>query len=280
MRYLLYNPLSTKALATKELKHTIKELDASKELKVIDVIKLEDKKTFLDSLKDDDDIVICGGDGTLNHLINEYDFSNFKNNIYIYKFGNGNDFLRDINFFKENFILINPYLVNNPTVIINDKKYKFINGIGFGIDGLVCVESDRLKKEGKKNINYTTLAIKLVLNKYKKVNAHVEVDGKVYDYKNVFIASAMNGKYYGGGMKVAPDQNRMCDTVTVCIWHDLNKISGLMLFPKIFKGEHVKNKKKVTILTGKHVKVTFDKPTALQIDGESHDKILSYEVYK
>lgn len=280
MRYLLYNPLSTKALTTKELKHTIKELDASKELKVIDVIKLEDKKTFLDSLKEDDDIVICGGDGTLNHLINEYDFSNFKNNIYIYKFGNGNDFLRDINSFKENFILINPYLVNNPTVIINDKKYKFINGIGFGIDGLVCVESDRLKKEGKKNINYTTLAIKLVLNKYKKVNAHVEVDGKVYDYKNVFIASAMNGKYYGGGMKVAPDQNRMCDTVTVCIWHDLNRISGLMLFPKIFKGEHVKNKKKVTILTGKHVKVTFDKPTALQIDGESHDKILSYEVYK
>jgi len=280
MRYLLYNPLSTKALTTKELKHTIKELDASKELKVIDIIKLEDKKTFLDSLKEDDDIVICGGDGTLNHLINEYDFSNFKNNIYIYKFGNGNDFLRDINSFKENFILINPYLVNNPTVIINDKKYKFINGIGFGIDGLVCVESDRLKKEGKKNINYTTLAIKLVLNKYKKVNAHVEVDGKVYDYKNVFIASAMNGKYYGGGMKVAPDQNRMCDTVTVCIWHDLNRISGLMLFPKIFKGEHVKNKKKVTILTGKHVKVTFDKPTALQIDGESHDKILSYEVYK
>ncbi len=280
MRYLLYNPLSTKALTTKELKHTIKELDASKELKVIDVIKLEDKKTFLDSLKEDDDIVICGGDGTLNHLINDYDFSNFKNNIYIYKFGNGNDFLRDINSFKENFILINPYLVNNPTVIINDKKYKFINGIGFGIDGLVCVESDRLKKEGKKNINYTTLAIKLVLNKYKKVNAHVEVDGKVYDYKNVFIASAMNGKYYGGGMKVAPDQNRMCDTVTVCIWHDLNRISGLMLFPKIFKGEHVKNKKKVTILTGKHVKVTFDKPTALQIDGESHDKILSYEVYK
>ncbi len=280
MRYLLYNPLSTKALSTKELKHTIKELDASKELKVIDVIKLEDKKTFLDSLKDDDDAVICGGDGTLNHLINEYDFSNFKNNIYIYKFGNGNDFLRDINSFKENFILINPYLVNNPTVIINDKKYKFINGIGFGIDGLVCVESDRLKKEGKKNINYTTLAIKLVLNKYKKVNAHVEVDGKVYDYKNVFIASTMNGKYYGGGMKVAPDQNRMCDTVTVCIWHGLNRISGLMLFPKIFKGKHVKNKKKVTILTGKHVKVTFDKPTALQIDGESHDKILSYQVYK
>lgn len=150
MRYLLYNPLSTKALTTKELKHTIKELDASKELKVIDIIKLEDKKTFLDSLKEDDDIVICGGDGTLNHLINEYDFSNFKNNIYIYKFGNGNDFLRDINSFKENFILINPYLVNNPTVIINDKKYKFINGIGFGIDGLVCVESDRLKKKAKR----------------------------------------------------------------------------------------------------------------------------------
>ncbi len=280
MRYLLQNPLSTNALSPAELKHKLREIDNSKELKIINVVELTDKKAFFDLLNKEDDVVICGGDGTLNHLINDYDFSNFKNSIYIYKFGNGNDFLRDVNSFKENMILINPYLVNNPTVIIDNKKYKFINGIGFGIDGLVCVESDRLKEQGKKDINYTTLSIKLLLNKFKKVNAHVEVDGKVYDYKNVFIASTMNGKYYGGGMKVAPDQNRMCDTVTVCIWHDLNKVSALMLFPKIFKGEHIKNKKKVAIIVGKHVKVTFDKPTALQIDGESHDNILTYEVFK
>ena len=51
-------------------------------------------------------------------------------------------------------------------------------------------------------------------------------------------------------------------------------------FPSIFKGEHVKKVKKVTVLKGKEVYVEFDKPTALQIDGESFDNITSYKVVK
>ena len=53
-----------------------------------------------------------------------------------------------------------------------------------------------------------------------------------------------------------------------------------MAFPSIFKGEHVKKVKKVTVLKGKEVYVEFDKPTALQIDGESFDNITSYKVVK
>jgi diacylglycerol kinase family enzyme len=42
-----------------------------------------------------------------------------------------------------------------------------------------------------------------------------------------------------------------------------------MIFPSIFKGEHVKNTKYVTVLTGKNITVEFDRPTPLQIDGET-----------
>ena len=42
----------------------------------------------------------------------------------------------------------------------------------------------------------------------------------------------------------------------------------------------VKKVKKVTVLKGKEVYVEFDKPTALQIDGESFDNITSYKVVK
>lgn len=280
MRYVLYNPLSSTCLEQNKLFEAMNKIDDSKSLKLVDVTKINNAEEFLKTLDSNDDIVLCGGDGTLNKFVNKYDFSNFDKNIYLYKAGNGNDFIRDINEFKEDFVLLNPYLKNLPTVKVNDIECKYINGIGFGIDGLVCVESDKMKAEGKTDINYTTLSIKLLLGKFKKVNAKVVVDGKEYNYKNVFLASAMNGKYYGGGMKVAPAQDRMSDHVTVCIWHDLNKINGLMLFPKIFKGEHVKKTKKVTILTGKHVSVTFDKPTALQIDGESIDKVTHYEVNK
>jgi len=280
MRYVFYNPLSSTCLDNETLLTKIKEKDQTKEIKLMDVTKLTDISSFVKSLTKEDDIVLSGGDGTINHMVNQYDFTSFPYNIYLYKAGNGNDFLRDVNDLKEDFILLNPYLEKLPTVKVNDKEYKYINGVGFGIDGMVCVVSDKMKKEGKTKINYTTLSIKLLLTKFKKVNATIEVDGKTYTFKKVWLASSMNGRYYGGGMKVAPSQDRLGDTVTVCVWHSLAKLPVLMMFPKIFKGEHVKNTKKVSIFTGKHIKVTFDRPTGLQIDGESFDNILTYEVNK
>ena len=80
----------------------------------------------------------------------------------------------------------------------------------------------------------------------------------------------MNGRYYGGGMNIAPDQNRIKnETLSVVVLHAKSKLKTLMVFPSIFKGEHVKHPEMVEILTGKEIKVEFDKPTALQIDGET-----------
>lgn len=90
----------------------------------------------------------------------------------------------------------------------------------------------------------------------------------------------MNGKYYGGGMKLAPFQDRNKNGVSLVIWHGPNKLKGLIDFPKIFKGEHIKNKKTVHTFYGQHIKVTFNEPCGLQIDGESIDNVTSYEVYK
>ena len=259
MRYVLFNPLATIKYTQEELKSRIGAIDPSKNISFLDVTKT-DIHTFLLNIKDGDDVFLCGGDGTLNKLINYVDTDKINFDIYLYKSGNGNDFLRDIDSL--------------------DKEYKFINGVGFGIDGLVCVEADKMKANGQNDINYTGLSIKLLLTKYKKVKATIEIDGKVLNYKSVFLASAMNGRYYGGGMKTAPDQDRLSDTITLCVWHNFNRLTALMAFPSIFKGEHVKKVKKVTTLSGKHIKVTFDKPTALQIDGESFDNIISYEVTK
>ena len=53
------------------------------------------------------------------------------------------------------------------------------------------------------------------------------------------------------------------------IFHGSSKIKTLLIFPSIFKGEHVKSEKHVTILTGKNITVKFDSPRSLQIDGET-----------
>ena len=53
-----------------------------------------------------------------------------------------------------------------------------------------------------------------------------------------------------------------------------------MIFPSIFKGKHVDHKKVVEVKTGHRITVTFDRPVALQIDGETVLNVTTYTAYK
>ena len=56
------------------------------------------------------------------------------------------------------------------------------------------------------------------------------------------------------------------------------KLKTLMVFPSIFKGEHVKHTEMCKVLTGHEITVKFDQPTALQIDGETVLGVTEYAV--
>ena len=77
-------------------------------------------------------------------------------------------------------------------------------------------------------------------------------------------------------MMPTPDQRRNSGELSVMIFHNSGKLKTLMLFPSIFSGKHVKHKNQVEILTGKEITVEFDRPAALQIDGETVLGISSY----
>ncbi|MFR5891405.1 MAG: hypothetical protein ACLUG4_02645 [Bacilli bacterium] len=101
-----------------------------------------------------------------------------KINLIFIKRGTGNDFIRDIKLNdNDTLFYLNPYLEKLPTVTVNGMKRKFINGIGYGIDGMVCETAEELKLKNKKKINYTGLSIKLLLTKYATPEATVIVDG-------------------------------------------------------------------------------------------------------
>ena len=51
-----------------------------------------------------------------------------------------------------------------------------------------------------------------------------------------------------------------------------------MVFPKIFKGEHAKYRKMVDFFVGDEITVEFDRPNALQIDGETILGVTKYHV--
>lgn len=279
MQYVLYNELSNNGKGGETLEVVKGKL--SGEFEAVNVVSL-DPKEFVSKLTADDIIILCGGDGTLNKFANNTADLEIPCDILLFPAGTGNDFYRDI---KENYDdsempSIKKFVTNLPVVTIDGKQYRFLNGIGFGVDGVCCEMADDMKAAGKKDINYTSLSIKIVLFKFKCPHAWITVDGETVEYKRAWIASAMNGRYYGGGMKAAPDQDRLGDTLTCMVFKDKGRIGTLMGFPAIFKGEHINNKKLVAVRTGKEITVRFDKPTALQIDGETVRGVTEYTARK
>ena len=278
--YLLYNPLAGHG-KSKDYLDTLKaELEG--EIISKDITEIDDYAEFLADLSDDDVITLCGGDGTLNKFVNDADAENIKSKVCYYAAGSGNDFLHDIAKDSEGKVIeISKYLKNLPTVEINGKSHKFINGVGYGIDGYCCEVGDKLKAKSDKPVNYTMIAIKGLLFHYKPTSATVIVDGKEYHYKKVWIAPTMNGRCYGGGMIPTPSQNRLNvnRTVSVMLFHGTGKLKTLMIFPSIFKGEHIKHTEAIAIHEGKEITVRFDRPTPLQIDGETVLGVTEYKVH-
>lgn len=274
--YILYNKKAGDADSYESVKALEVVLDD--ELKFIDVTEVSNYRVFLSGLDKDDYIILAGGDGTLNRFINYTNGIEFDNEVLYFPNGTGNDFAHDLGYEKEcNPFKITKYLRDLPSVTVNGKRYRFINGVGYGIDGYCCQVGDELKKIPSKKVNYTAIAIKGLLFHYKPTSAKVTVDGKTRTYKKVWIAPTMNGRFYGGGMMPTPEQKRNSGKLSTMIFHNAGKLKTLMIFPSLFKGEHIKHTKQVDILTGNEITVEFDRPVALQIDGET---ILNVQNYK
>lgn len=220
-------------------------------------------ESTLFSLAPDDKLIVCGGDGTLNRFINFVGDRDLGHDVFYCPLGSGNDFAHDLGKTADDEPFdITEYLKNLPTVCVKGNTYRFINGIGYGIDGYCCEVGDKMRGEGKKDINYAGIAIKGLLFHYKPTNAVVTVDGVRHEFKKVWLAPTMNGRFYGGGMMPTPEQVRNGGKLSTMLFHGSGKIKTLAIFPSIFKGEHVKHTDCVTVLEGKTITVEFDSPRA------------------
>lgn len=276
---VLFNPLAGNGNGESEAKK-LDEILAGNTVTYKNMTEIKSYGDFFDGLSEDCILVISGGDGTLNRFVNDVDEKYFTRDIYYFATGTGNDFLLDIGGKKGDApIKLNKYIVNLPTVTVNGKTSKFINGVGYGIDGYCCEEGDRLRRIPGKKVDYTAIAIKGLLGKYNPTNATVTVDGKTKQYKKAWLTPTMNGRYYGGGIMPTPKQDRLNNsTVSSMVFYGSGRLRTLVIFPTIFKGEHVKHKKVIEILSGKSITVKFDRPTALQVDGETILGVTEYTV--
>lgn len=278
---VLYNPYSGNNMGKDQAKAIEAEFPAGEEFIYEDITAIEDNiPSFLAERTEEEQVIVAGGDGTIHKLANRLAGKEIPCEIWFYPVGSGNDFFTDIKdeFDGKKVVPVSKFLKDLPTVEVNGQTYSVVNGIGFGIDGYCCEEGDKLRALSDKDINYASIAIKGLLFHFKPSNAVITVDGVEHTYKKVWLAPTMNGRYYGGGMKVAPLQDRMNEEkkLSLVVMYGSGKLKSLIVFPSLFKGTHVEHTEMVEVLTGKEITVTFDAPQALQIDGETIPGVLSY----
>ena len=278
---VLFNPKSRNKTGGQETRK-LEQVLAGNELGFTDVTTLPDLQQFLKELDQETNVVLSGGDGTLNRFVNDAGELAASRPVFYWPTGTGNDFLRDIGKFGTTEpVEISRYLKNLPSVTVKGMTRKFLNGIGYGIDGYCCEVGDQQVAKSDKPVNYTSIAIKGMLYAFTPTSAVVTVDGVRKEYDRAWLCPTMNGRFIGGGMMLTPDQDRLADNpklVSCLIWHGTGRLFTLMAFPSVFKGEHLKYKKNIEILRGRNVSVSFDRPTALQIDGETVLDVTEYSV--
>lgn len=280
MYYVICNPLSANKRGAILSQSLVSKLP-DEHLKFVDVRDVADYGALWSTIDPErDTVIVSGGDGTLNRFINANTECDLPKNLYYFATGSGNDFQHDVSPNADDLIPLHSYIRDLPIVTVNGSSYRFINGIGFGIDGYCCEVGDKKKEKSDRPVNYTAIAIRGLLFGFHPANARVTVDGVTSEYRHVWIAPTMKGKYYGGGMKVTPAQDRFDPDglLSVALMYGTGKLKTLMVFPSIFKGEHIKHTEMVRILRGHEITVEFDRPTALQIDGETVLNVTSYTV--
>lgn len=212
-------------------------------------------------------VYAVGGDGTLNEVLNG--MVSTESCLGVIPSGSGNDFIKSIYKEKlpENII---KDTINGKTKMIDlakvDDRY-FINISSVGIDAEVVDNAKIFKKypfiSGK--IAYILSAIITILM-YKYKSIQLIIDDRELTLKNTLIAFA-NGKYYGGGMKVAPSADIQDGFFDICVINKLSRVKMLTLFPRLIKGTHSQIKE-VSFYKGKKVAINSKEEITVNIDGE------------
>ena len=270
MDLILYNPKSKNSKANIQTHKLIRKYKLEKKpFRLKSILKIHDPKKYLEENKHFEKVILLGGDGTINKFVNKVHDYDIQQEVYLKKNGSGNDFLRSLknNDSKPQFIIEN--------TLDDSKTHYFINGTGFGIDGLIIDYVDKAKNKGK--LTYTLSSLKAILN-YVPETLEATIDGEKFTFEKTYMVTINNGRFVGGGMQLSPKANIDDELLDVIIVHGISKPVLLILFMTIYLGLHTKFTKWIFNRKCKEIEVKFPTPQICQSDGEKYENVSSMRI--
>ena len=212
-------------------------------------------------------IVAVGGDGTINEVAKGI-ISTGRGTLGIIPGGTGNDMAKSLGISmdpqKSLEILNRGFKKEIDIGTVNNSS--FFNIASVGLDAEVIENHNKFKSRIRGGKVYILSVIYTLFN-FKDKDLEIEIDGKILNEKIMLLAVG-NGKYYGGGMKIIPTAKINDGFLHICIVSGISKIKTMILFPTIFKGNHIKYEKYVRIYKAKKIKIKSKTKISINVDGE------------
>ena len=224
-------------------------------------------------------IVVLGGDGTLNEVVNGIvDFSCVT--LGYIPAGSGNDFARGMKIPQNPIAALERVLIPSRVMEMdvavltrNHKKWRFAVSCGKGFDAAVCHQTmvSRLKpflnkiKMGK--LVYVMVALQRLYADQPKRVTMIRDGGEPEIFDHTYFVAVMNVPFEGGGFEFCPKADCTDGLLDIIVASDISKWQVLLLLPQALKGKHV-GKKGVNIYQCKKVEFLSESPLPLHTDGE------------
>lgn len=229
-------------------------------------------------------IVVIGGDGTMNEVINGIaDFDKVR--FGIIPTGSGNDFGGGLDLPKspeENLQrIISSYKAGEDSYRAVDiglvrwgQNQKKLFGIssGIGLDAIVCKKalSSKLKnvlnKLGLGSLTYVLLTI-ITLFSMKTADFEISYDNNKSTLKKTIFAAAMNLRAEGGGVPMAPDANPYDGKLSISSASGIPKWITFLCLPLLVAGKHT-HIKGFNLVSCREASIHSSQKMTLHADGE------------
>ena len=213
----------------------------------------------------------CGGDGTLNEVINgSVGYDNVE--VTNYPIGSANDFLKYFSDcdFKNLHNLIHGKVVKSDVIKFNERYV--VNVFNIGYDAKVVELQRKFKRWPLVSGNFAyTLGVIFALLGKRCHKMKVTIDDELFFDGKVSMVAVANSICYGGSYHCAPLAKIDDNIIDVCVVKKVS-IPTFAKLAKIYqKGEHLENekaKKYIAYKQGKKVQIEIDSAISFSIDGE------------
>ena len=212
-----------------------------------------------------DRVVVCGGDGTLNLALREFDLA--KGTLALIPTGSGDDFARVMgiprNIRGACDVVLDGRIREVDVALANNLRYLGVAGLGF--DSEVAEYANRDVKFLRGSAVYL-YAIFRVLPKFTPRAVRIQSESGTRDAQIMFAAVG-NTRQYGGGIRITPDAIVDDGLLDLCIVHETTRGQLLKTLPKAYTGAHVKSP---FVETGRGREFRFESEQAMAVyaDGE------------